>query len=335
MQCARPNPFKKGSVLWCLHEALFNLESKWWTDENREVEIKSNVNGKEATKPRIIKKESSMSGAMTINEMMKDESNQYIRLFLKGPPRSWKTTICAAATRVFERVAFIDAEGGLRKSHLRMIPKEVFGDSSRFGYFKLPVALDGVANLTRCYQESIDKLNQALSQVINGDFDCMIMDTLSEICKRFEELEASKSTDPNWSHISGKISQLTHLVRDARVHVIVTAHTSPGAKKGKQDAGFQPLIPGKSSTYVPSMFNVIGYVEKTEFKGEEAIMITFEGPSEMGVGDRDGIFKAVEIVDPQHPEALFQKYLDGLKGITKGTVTNPSPGRPFGTRPKL
>lgn len=231
----------------------------------------------------------------------------FLKVLLKGPPKVGKTYLAASISRLFP-VYYIDCEGGLASARnvvdvgnleIQPIKPESPGAFRKDpeGTFFKPLAA---------------AINEGLK---NEKYKALVLDSFSEVCGKMIDEYASRDGQvdlQDWQKVISRARNLGILLRDAPKHVIVTTITKPV----DQDDGskfFDPALPGQASSMVPSFFDAVCLIKKITSQGgmTEHVLVS-RGPAAYNCGDRNNCFADVERIDPQNPERVWQKYLNGL-----------------------
>jgi len=217
------------------------------------------------------------------------KGTSFVKLFIKGPPRSGKTYLAASASRL-GKTLFIDAEGGL------ITARNVI-DKDNLEIEILPIT-DNPSTRTKV-------LERILNRTMNEHFDWVVFDSFTELAGQLEDQYSKGAGEvKDWMSIIETTKKIGRYLRDGDFHLIVTC-----LMKQKD---FDPILPGQSSTVIPSFYNTLGMIETRKMpKGEVRALVT-HGTTMQSVGDRYGILDPAETIDKDHPELLLQKLVDGI-----------------------
>lgn len=237
---------------------------------------------------------------------------QHVNAFVKGPPGDGKTFLASGCSQIGKTLA-IDVEGGLISAKDIVNPK----------------------NLTiRMVKESDPKaffaqLSEAVGQAMSGEFEWVILDSISEVAGRMEDEYATASKDgrvdiKDWFVLTERVKRFGRLLRDLPCHKIVTAITKP---TGKEDDGgktiFEPVLPGQTAAVVPSFFDIVGLMRKRPVEkgpGNNYWLCT-DGPSIFQVRDRTRMLAGEEKVDAKNPGNVWKKALEGIRKLSAQPAT--------------
>lgn len=227
----------------------------------------------------------------------------FVKAFVKGPTGSGKTFVAASATHQW-RTLYIDVEGGLF-SAFPTVKKE----NIEVRLIRESEAPDFFARLA-----------EAVGEAESGKYQCVVLDSLTEIAGRMEDDYAQKSSTGkvefgDWFDMLGRIKRLCRRLRDCRCHTIVTSLTKPTGKD-EGTAIFEPALSGQAAAIVPSMFDTVGLCRKVTIKGVSNYVFTTDGPSIYQVRDRYRALSADETVSEKAGGKIWQKLEDGILKMT-------------------
>lgn len=227
--------------------------------------------------------------------------NTFVKALVKGPPGEGKTVLAAMATQIW-RTLYIDVDGGL----ISALPV-VKEDNLTIRLIREPK-----------HEDFFDRLADAVAEAETGQYECVVVDHLSEICGRMEDDYAQQSKSGKmefgaWSEFLARITRFVRRLRDLQAHVIGVCHTK---STGKEDstAIFELAISGQAAVRVPGMFDVIGLVRKKMVKGQPGYFCAFDGPGIYQVRDRFRILAAEEEVSEKEPGRIWRKLQEGIVG---------------------
>jgi hypothetical protein len=226
----------------------------------------------------------------------------HIKAFVKGPPGGGKTYLSASITQVCKTL-FVDVEGGLISAH--------------------PII--NTQNLTlRCIRETdaksfFGRLTDAVNEAMSGQYEALVIDSLTEIVGRMEDEYSSASKNGklefgDWYVLMDRVKKFGRLLRDMKAHVIVTSLTKP-TKQEDSTSIFEPVLPGQSCAVVPSFFDIVGLLRRGTGKSAAAYSLVTDGPSIYQVRDRTHTLAADEVIDPKRPDLVWRKIMDGLHAL--------------------
>ncbi|MGH9388835.1 MAG: AAA family ATPase [Vicinamibacteria bacterium] len=242
---------------------------------------------------------------------------QFVNAFVKGPPGDGKTYLAAGASQIGKTLA-IDVEGGLISARDVINPKN------------LTILLVKEQDPKAFFE----KLSEAVGQALSGEYEWIILDSMSEVAGRMEDEYATASKDgrvdiKDWFVLTERVKRFGRLLRDLPCNKIVTAITKP---TGKEDDGgktiFEPVLPGQTAAVVPSFFDIVGLMRKRPVPkgpGTDYYLCT-DGPSIFQVRDRTRMLAGEEKVDPKNPGNVWKKALEGIRRLS-------TPAAPAATAP--
>lgn len=229
----------------------------------------------------------------------------FLKVFLKGGSGVGKTGLAAQATHVWKTL-YIDVEGGLfsafnvvkkENCEVRLIreqdPKDFFGS-----------------------------LADAIGEAESGKYECVVVDSLTEIAGRMEDEYAQKSNTGkvefgSWYELQERLRRMCRRLKDMNCHTIVTNLTKP-TSQDKAEAVFEPVFPGQSATVIPSFFDTTGLLRKiTGPKGSEYVLTT-DGPAIYQVRDRYRALAADEKISEKDPGRIWKKLQAGIIAMSAG-----------------
>lgn len=239
-----------------------------------------------------------MSGGVSFDEYLSQHS--LVKCLLKGPPGDGKTFAAAGASQIWKTL-FIDVEGGLLSA------KDIVDRGN------LTVRTIRESDPKRFFEE----LSLAIGQAMSGEFECVVVDSISEISGRMEDEYATASKDgrvdiKDWFLLTDRVKRFSRLLRDFPIHTIVTTLTKPTGKEDDGKTIFEPILPGQTAAIVPSFFDIIGLMRKRPGKNGNDYYLVTEGPSLFQVRDRTRTLGSEEKVDSKHPGLVWKKAADGL-----------------------
>ena len=237
-----------------------------------------------------------------------DYSRNYahIKLMVKGPIRTGKTRLAASASRLWRTYLF-DTEGGALSAREVIDP----------GLLEIePI----VEPSPKAFLEAVNtKLVPALfGSHPAGKFECVIVDSFSEIIARMEEEYATTREDgtlgiKDWGKLMERARRLGRILRDAPVHTIVTCHTKP-VSEADGTKMYDTVLPGKCGSEIPGMFQTVAMTMRrlrAPNTPEDFVLVTSGNPVYL-VGDRTGVLSPSELIDRAHPEEVLRKLATGL-----------------------
>lgn len=229
----------------------------------------------------------------------------FLKVFLKGASGSGKTFLAAQATHMWKTL-YVDVEGGLF-SAFPAVKKE-----------NIEVRLIREPDS----KEFFEKLADAIGEAESGKYECVVIDSLTEIAGRMEDDYASKSSTGkvefgSWYELQERLRRMCRRIKDLNCHAIVTNLTKPTSGE-KAEAVFEPVFPGQSATVIPSFFDTTALIRKvTGPKGSEYVMTT-DGPAIYQVRDRYRALAADEKIVQSDPTRIWKKLSDGIIAMSAG-----------------
>lgn len=216
----------------------------------------------------------------------------HVKLFLKGRPRCGKTYLAASATKL-GRTLYVEVEGGLISAH-HVVDKE-----------NLEIEFIPITDP----ELFTKKLDTVMSRIMTEKFDWVVIDSFTEIIGHLEsQYTRSDGETKDWMTIIEKAKKLGRFLRDGDFNCIITC---------LMDSNFEPVLPGKASTIIPSFYNTTAMIETRTFNGQEARVLVSSGMAAHAIGDRFNILEPFEIIDKDHPEKVLQKLLTGIQSISQ------------------
>lgn len=242
-------------------------------------------------------------GKMSFRDYLKTKT--FMKAFVKGPPGSGKTFLASAASQVWKTL-YIDVEGGL-SSGSRV------ADYEKIEVF--PIMGEEMEDPNKFF----DALAEAMAEAESGNYECVVLDSFTEISGRIEDDYAAKSASGrlefgDWSVLLHRVRRLAHRLRNLSCHTIVTSLTKP---TGKEDASaiFEPAISGQGAAVVPSFFETVGLMRKVMEKKELHYYFTTDGPSIYQVRDRFRVLAPDERVTEGEAYKVWEKLSLGVQSV--------------------
>lgn len=236
-----------------------------------------------------------------------------IRAMIKGPPGVGKTYVMACLSRLFPML-IVDCEGGLASAKGVVDNDRLEIISVRppsMGAFKRDPEETFFRPLAAAVQEGLK----------NEKYQAIGIDSFSEISAMMRDQYANREGSvgvQDWQKVVSRIRGFSRLIKDAGKHVIITCMTKPiGGDDADGPRAFEPALPGATANEVPGMFDLVGMVSMIRKGNDIARELVVSGPQSYGVRDRNNIFEARESIDADHPEALWNKYVQRLTGGAK------------------
>lgn len=228
----------------------------------------------------------------------------FLKVFLKGPSGGGKTFLAAQATHMW-RTLYIDVEGGLF-SAFPAVKKE----NIEVRLIREPDPKD-----------FFEKLGDAVCEAESGKYECVVVDSLTEISGRMEDEYAAKSSTGkvefgSWYELQERLRRMCRRIKDLNCHAIVTNLTKPSGDKAETQ--FEPVFPGQSATVIPSFFDTTGLVRKVTGKGGSEYVLTTDGPAIYQVRDRYRALAAEERISEKDPTKIWKKLRDGIITMAGG-----------------
>jgi hypothetical protein len=224
---------------------------------------------------------------------------------VKGPPGSGKTFLAAAATHQWKTL-YIDVEGGLF-SAFPTVKKENIE-------VKLVREMDP--------NDFFRSLAEAVAMAETRQFECVVLDSLTEVSGRMEDDYALKSNTGkvefgDWFDMLGRIKRLCRRLRDVPCHTIVTSLTKPTGKD-EGSAIYEPALSGQAAAVVPSMFDTVGLCRKMSSKGISSFVFSTDGPSIYQVRDRYRALSSDETIGEKDGGRIWSKLEEGIQRMSSG-----------------
>jgi hypothetical protein len=243
---------------------------------------------------------------MSLEEYLR--KNSFVKALVKGPSGIGKTVFAAQASHVWKTM-YVDTDGGI----ISALKKSVKRDNIDIRILRDPN-----------HEGFLSKLGDCVAEAEAGNFECFVMDHITEVASRIEEQLAGQDLDgfEKYRKLLERLMRFSRLMRDLPCHTIVTGHTKP---TGKEDSTsiFELAINGQSSGIIPGYFDVVGLVQKKTEKGAKSrYVFTTSGPSLLQVRDRWRALEAEEPIDESRPGAIWTKLQKGMED-TIGKETAP------------
>lgn len=228
----------------------------------------------------------------------------YVKAFVKGPTGSGKTFVSASATHQW-RTLYIDVEGGLF-SAFPTVRKE-----------NIEVRLIRESDATSFF----NRLADAVAEAESGKYECVVLDSLTEVAGRMEDDYAQKSSTGkvefgDWFDMLGRLKRLCRRLRDCQCHTIVTSLTKPTGKD-EGTAIFEPALSGQAASIVPSMFDTVGLCRKLTVKGAFSYVFTTDGPSIYQVRDRYRALQPDEVVTEKDGGKIWARLEEAIRRMSR------------------
>lgn len=250
-------------------------------------------------------------GSTSFDEYLR--TKVFIKAFVKGPPGSGKTFVAAAASQLWKTL-YIDVEGGLF-SALSVVNRD------NIEVRTIPGSEPS---------EFFDRLADAMTLAESRQFECVVLDSITEVAGRMEDDYASKSASGkldfgDWYVLQDRIRRLCRRLKDLSCNTIMTSLTKP---TGKEDAAaiFEPVLPGQSAAVIPSFFDTVGLMRKVSEKREISYVFTTGGPSIYQVRDRYRALAPEERVNESEASVVWRKLQDGVHALS-GSSTSKAPAK--------
>ena len=222
-----------------------------------------------------------------------------MKAFVKGPTGNGKTFVAASATHMWKTL-YIDVEGGLFSAFPTVKKKNI------------EVRLIRESEPADFFQRLADAVGEAES----GKYECVVLDSLTEIAGRMEDDYAQKSSTGkvefgDWFDMLGRIKRMCRRLRDVRCHTIVTSLTKPTGKE-EATAIYEPALSGQAAAIVPSMFDTVMLCRKITIKGKTTHVVTSDGPSIFHVRDRYRALDPDEVISEKDGWRMWEKLSNGI-----------------------
>ena len=150
---------------------------------------------------------------------------------------------------------------------------------------------------------TMDNLTEAFTHVVNhiDDYDCIILDSLSELAEVILSAEKKSTKDPRQAYLvmQDQIMDLVRAFRDLPVTVYMTAKVEKSRDDISGRIMFAPSIPGQKSTQnLPYQFDeVLAMRSETNESNENVRFIQTFSDSSWCCKDRSGKLDAYEEAD--------------------------------------
>lgn len=244
------------------------------------------------------------NGTMTLEEYL--SKNSYVKALVKGPSGIGKTVLAAQASHLW-RTLYIDTDGGIISALKRSVNRK-----------NIDIRILKNPN----HDAFLAKLGDCIAEAEAGNFECVVMDHMTEVASRIEEDCQDKHEGFEiYREMLKRLMKFSRLLRDLPCHTIATAHTKP---TGKEDSTsiFELAINGQSAGIIPGYFDVVGLVQKkTEKGGKSRHVFTTTGLSIYQVRDRWRALNPEEEVDEARPGAIWAKLQKGMETTIKQETT--------------
>ena len=169
-----------------------------------------------------------------------------------------------------------------------------------------------------------NKLGACMGEAMSGEYEAVVVDSISEISGRMEDEYASKGDGKlelqDWFKMTDRVKKFSRMLRDLPCHTIVTALTKP---TGKEDASaiFEPCLPGQTAAIVPGFFDLVGLIRKGAAKN---YLLATDGPSIYQVKDRSHALIAEEPISSTEPHKIWEKLSAKIKAIAATPAETPA-----------
>ncbi len=229
-----------------------------------------------------------------------------VSAFIKGAPGDGKTFLAAATSAIWETY-YIDVEGGLFSA-----APAVHSDHLEVDYIQEP-------DSKQFFIKVGDALSKAEGLVQQKKINCIVFDSLTELAGRMEADYAQQSANGKvefgeWYQLLDRLRRMVRRLKDIPCHVIVTAITKPQGGEGTKI--FEPILPGQSSSVIPSFFDVVGLMRKVSNKGKQSYVFSSGGPALYQVRDRYRALAADEPVTEEEPWRVWEKLAAGVEKLS-------------------
>lgn len=229
-----------------------------------------------------------------------------IKAFIKGPPGCGKTVLAAGITHL-GRTLYVDVEGGVMSAvpvvNRQNIVLRVIKQPDNKMFF--------------------EKLGEVMGEAMSGEYDAVVIDSLTEIAGRMEDEYATAQGKggevgiKDWFLLTDRVKRLSRTLRDLPCHTVVCALTKPTGRE-EANAIFEPILPGQTSAIVPSFFDIVGLLRKGSGKAGDKFFFSTMGPSVFQVRDRTHTLAGEEEID--NPARIWKKILEGLAHLSDAPV---------------
>lgn len=240
------------------------------------------------------------SGKMSFGDYLRKWT--YVKALIKGPPGSGKTCLAAGVGHLWKTL-YIDVEGGLFSAC-----PEINRENTEVYHIREQKAEDFFAHLA-----------QAIEEAESRKYECVVLDSFTEVASRMEDDYAQKSASGklefgDWSDMLWRIKRFCRRLRDCACHVVVTCLTKP---TGEESAGkiYELAIAGQSAAIVPSMFDTIGLMRKIISQKRAQYVFTTDGPMVYQVRDRYRSLDPDEVVEEGAAWKVWKKLADGISKV--------------------
>lgn len=244
-------------------------------------------------------------GYLTLEDYLKQ--NCYAKVLIKGESGIGKTVLAAQATQLW-RTLYIDTDGGIKSALKRSVDRK----NLDIRIMKFPD-----------HQVFLDRLGDCIGEAEAGNFECVVVDHITEIASRIYEQLTAQDLDgfEKYRKLMERMMRFARILRDLPCHTIAAGHTK---QRGKEDSSsiFELAIDGQSSGLIPGFFDVIGLVlKRTEKGGKSRYVFATQGPSLYQVRDRWRALAAEEEIDEGKPGAIWTKLQKGMENTIKEETT--------------